>query len=712
MRLISIRIENFGKLNNFDLTLDNGKNVILHDNGYGKTTLATFIKVMFYGFEDEGARKVVRERDKYKPWQGGVYGGTIRFEAGGRIYALRRTFGDKPVNDEFEIRDTATNIISNDYSLNIGEELFLLDAESFKKAMYIGQNSVMTSTTGRINSHVTTGADALEDLDGFDRAIKAIEDRQNNISERRKTGELYKKKEELSAIEREITKEESLNHSYSDLCARISDCKSAIGKLKAEEDNLYVKQKEISRKKDLTALKKEYDLLAGAVTATGNKVKEYKAEFKGRIVSEAEVEVMLTRNTELISAKSAADAHKLSEEELRRMDELKTEISRGTEEPEIGHKPVYNKPIMEAIGIIVAILGMAAGAAIMIMSRNYVVGGILIGIGLALLAGSVIFMFARKNKYRMAVATWQAEVAAEKKRLEDMRHLNEIEYDRLSSKKSEYESKSVEALKIRGEIAEFLAGAGIVAEANPMQQLLSLQDLTVNYRHAMLACEEAGKKLESFIKGTPDIEEVKACTKTESVDELTDINARLKEIDIEEDSIKANLKIYDGNLEELNELFEGIEDAKSRRDVLSEEIAAGRKEAVILEKTNGYLQQAKASFISRYTAPVLDAFKKYYGMLADDKEKFLLDANINITKEEEGAQREIEALSSGNRDLVGLALRMAFVSAMTKKERPFIIMDDPFVNFDTRRVERAKRFLNEISKEYQVIYRTCYDTRA
>ncbi|MCR5374456.1 MAG: AAA family ATPase, partial [Lachnospiraceae bacterium] len=567
MRLISIRIENFGKLHDFDLVLDSGKNVILHDNGYGKTTLATFIKVIFYGFDDEGARRVTRERDKYKPWQGGVYGGTIRFEAGGRTYVLRRTFADKPANDEFELRDTATNIISTDYSLNIGEELFMLDAESFKKAMYIGQNSVMTSTTGRINSHVTTGADALEDLDGFDRAIKAIEDRQNNISERRRTGKLYKKKEELSAIEREITKEESLNHSYSDLCARISDCKSAIGKLKAEEDNLYVKQKEISRKKDLAALKKEYDLLAGAVTATGNKVKEYKAEFKGRIVSEAEVEVMLTRNTELISAKSAADAHKLSEEELRRMDELKAAISRGTEEPEIGHKPVYNKPIMEAIGIIVAILGMAAGAVIMIMSRNYVAGGILIGIGFALLAGSVIFMFARKNKYRMAVATWQAEVAAEKKRLEDLRRLNEMEYDRLSSKKSEYESKSVEALKIREEIAEFLAGAGIVAEANPMQQLLSLQDLTVNYRHAMIACEEAGKKLESFIKGNPDIEEVKACIETESVDELTDINARLKEIDIEEDSIKANLKIYDGNLEELNELFEGIEDAKSRRDV-------------------------------------------------------------------------------------------------------------------------------------------------
>ena len=213
MRLISIRIENFGKLHDFDFVLDSGKNVILHDNGYGKTTLATFIKVMFYGFDDEGARKVTRERDKYKPWQGGVYGGTIRFEASGKTYALRRTFGDKPANDEFELRDIATNIVSTDYSTNIGEELFLLDAESFKKAMYVGQNSVMTTTTDRINSHVTTGAEALEDLGGFDRAIKAIEDRQNNISERRKTGEIYKKKEELSAMERELTKEESLNQS-------------------------------------------------------------------------------------------------------------------------------------------------------------------------------------------------------------------------------------------------------------------------------------------------------------------------------------------------------------------------------------------------------------------------------------------------------------------------------------------------------------------
>ena len=712
MRLISVRIENFGKLHDFDLTLENGKNVILHDNGYGKTTLATFIKVMFYGFDDEGARKAVRERDKYKPWQGGVYGGTIKFEAGGKDYILRRTFGDKPANDELELRDAATNLISTDYTNNIGEELFLLDAESFKKAMYIGQNSVMTSTTDKINSHVTTGAEALEDLGGFDRAIKTIEDRQNALSERRKTGELYKKKEELSSLEHELTKATSLNQSYGDLCAKISECKSAIGRLKTEEDNLYAKQKEISRKKDLAALKKEYDLLTGAVTATENKVKEYKAEFKGRIVSEAEVETMLNRNSDLISAESAADAHKLGTEELRRLDELKAAISQEMGEPEIGQAPMYRKPIVEIVGMVFAVLEMAAAIAIMILYHNYVVGGLLAGSGLVMLVCLIMLIFARKNKYNMAVTTWQAEVAAQKKRLEDLRHLNEMEYDRLSSKKAEYESKSAEALKVREEIAEFLASAGMVAEANPMPQLLSLQDLIEDYGHALEAYEEAGKKLESFIKNTSDIEEVKACTAIESADELTGINIRLKEIDIEEEEIKANLKIYDGNMEELNELFEGIEDAKNRRDALSEEITAGKKEAIILEKTGEYLQKAKSSFISRYTAPVLDAFKKYYGMLGSDKEKFLLDANINITKEEEGAQREIEALSSGNRDLVGLALRMAFVSAMTKKEQPFIIMDDPFVNFDTARVEAAKHFLDEVAKEYQVIYLTCYDKRA
>ncbi|HOO79294.1 MAG TPA: AAA family ATPase, partial [Lachnospiraceae bacterium] len=66
----------------------------------------------------------------------------------------------------------------------------------------------------------------------------------------------------------------------------------------------------------------------------------------------------------------------------------------------------------------------------------------------------------------------------------------------------------------------------------------------------------------------------------------------------------------------------------------------------------------------------------------------------------------------GNQDLVAICLRLALIHAMYQNEKPFIIIDDSFVNLDDEKVELAKKFLTTIAQEYQVIYFTCHDSRA
>ena len=61
--------------------------------------------------------------------------------------------------------------------------------------------------------------------------------------------------------------------------------------------------------------------------------------------------------------------------------------------------------------------------------------------------------------------------------------------------------------------------------------------------------------------------------------------------------------------------------------------------------------------------------------------------------------------------MVNICLRMALVDAMYKEEKPFLVMDDPFVNLDKEKMELAKGFLRAISKEYQVLYFTCHESR-
>ena len=102
MRLISCHIENFGKFSNFDLSFQEGCNIICEENGWGKSTLMAFLRVMLFGFANEGKRNdLENERRRYKPWQGGAYGGSLTFEADGRQYICYRTFGDKEKEDHF-----------------------------------------------------------------------------------------------------------------------------------------------------------------------------------------------------------------------------------------------------------------------------------------------------------------------------------------------------------------------------------------------------------------------------------------------------------------------------------------------------------------------------------------------------------------------------------------------------------------------------------
>ena len=53
MKLIACHIDNFGKLSQLDLEFGQGLNVIHEANAWGKSTLAAFLRVMFYGFDSK-----------------------------------------------------------------------------------------------------------------------------------------------------------------------------------------------------------------------------------------------------------------------------------------------------------------------------------------------------------------------------------------------------------------------------------------------------------------------------------------------------------------------------------------------------------------------------------------------------------------------------------------------------------------------------------
>ena len=132
MKLIRCHVENFGILSDFDYNFFPGLNTINEQNGWGKSTFSVFLKVMFFGFENEKKRtSLEKERTRYMPWKGGAYGGWIIFEAKGKQYRLERFFGEREREDSFVLYEEKTGLFSHDFSKDIGKELFQFDERSF-----------------------------------------------------------------------------------------------------------------------------------------------------------------------------------------------------------------------------------------------------------------------------------------------------------------------------------------------------------------------------------------------------------------------------------------------------------------------------------------------------------------------------------------------------------------------------------------------------
>ena len=119
MRLVSCEIGGFGKISAYSHTFREGLNAFCEDNGWGKTTFSVFVKAMFYGME-YSRKQGLSEREHYRPWDGGVYGGSLVFEVGGRRYRVERTFGKKDKDDTFALYDDVTGKPSEDFGVNLG----------------------------------------------------------------------------------------------------------------------------------------------------------------------------------------------------------------------------------------------------------------------------------------------------------------------------------------------------------------------------------------------------------------------------------------------------------------------------------------------------------------------------------------------------------------------------------------------------------------
>lgn len=245
MKINKIYISAFGGLKDFTLDLKDGLNVVYGNNEDGKSTVAAFIKAMFFGTGKKTQNLSESIRQKYTPWDGSPMAGRIYFEHDKKDYCLEREFRKSDSTDRILLTDTTLGKQINT-SDNVGNMFFGMSAATFERSLFIdagGNFSKDSVAAGEINAKLSNIAlTGTEDV-SYQKIEKVLSDAKNKIIS--KTGRAGSFAEDLRMYD-------SLNERLknADFDARKkAELTDKLSKSRAEYEGLYA---EYSRLKTLT----------------------------------------------------------------------------------------------------------------------------------------------------------------------------------------------------------------------------------------------------------------------------------------------------------------------------------------------------------------------------------------------------------------------------------------------------------------------------
>ncbi len=194
------------------------------------------------------------------------------------------------------------------------------------------------------------------------------------------------------------------------------------------------------------------------------------------------------------------------------------------------------------------------------------------------------------------------------------------------------------------------------------------------------------------------------------MDDESELKKLSREVDILErnrDELKDAVAKIQGELKGLS----FSEEDKIRMEEVEasfvEELNHWQKKIKILETTRDLLSDAREKTLIGVKDRLIDYVSGFLDKISGGKyKKISIDQNFSfkVFSDEKGSEIIPEDdLSRGAIDQFYLALRFAFAKVLAKNKKSFMVLDDPFHNFDEDRKLRTKKLLQDLSVEFQVI---------
>ena len=765
MKLIKCHIENFGKLHNFDFNFSIGLNSIKEENGWGKSTFATFIKSMFYGLPSTTKRNLdENERKKYTPWQGGNFGGNIEFEIGGKQYRIERFFGKNNAEDTFSLIDIDTGKQSKDYNENIGEQIFDLDEDAFERCIFIPQKALNSSINESISNKLTNLIQGTTEKYNYENAQDMLDKKRASLSNNKGTGQIQTLESQIEDIAGKINELNTSTFAIADIQNKVDKYDKNIAEVLQDQEKIKKQIQEYSKAQQKVANKELYDRLNNKTITTNKELKEKEQILNGINTNQVEVDTYISIQNEILKYENklqinqeydyvnksyddllayfdgennipTAEKIKQINDDIVKYNNLKNQTESIAQKKQSANENSKKSKILCTVAIL-SILSLIAGAVLLktfltVAVALFVVGGVL------LLASGFMYlvnMINEKTKnlnninYEQLQSS-QNEIIKLQKEIENFVNIFEdkdtdysVAINNIIAKKKEFEiikrqkeekarenkQLSAQIYDEKQKIESYLSQFNIDKNSSFMDNLTHLKQTIIDIANLKENLKAQQDELDTFKK-----------EKNFDIDENLYLVADISQLQAQEKSYQDQIDLFREDkshcIAKINKISEEIcalDDLENEKESLENTLCELKKEFNAIKNAQKYLKCANESLAIKFVQPMKTKLNKYLKLISSkDFENLKLDTDFNISFEEYGKYREVDYYSKGYKNVIDLCMRLSLIDVLFENEKPFIILDDPFVNLDDIKTQSAKQFLQDMSNTYQIIYFSCHKSR-
>ncbi len=772
MKIKSLYIASFGGVKNLKLDFSDGFNVIYAQNECGKTTVMSFIKMMFYGSERGGNTISKNIRKKYTPWDNSQMAGSIDFIHGGKTYRLEKEFRSSNSTDKavlFDLDLSESQTVTGD----IGSKIFGLSLASFERSVFIGQFGFPESDStaeGEIASKLSNLALSGEENVSFEAVNKKLQKAKLSLmSKSGKAGEYDKNSKLLEEINEEIRKAENAKREYNikksdaeNLQAEIVLISKTAEQLKqkiaAEEDcrNFEKYQKLLSLKEKLETETDNLRLSDGEILDDNylNKVR-----FCFSKVEKAKNDA-LSKENEVVTLKKSIEAglnppENATEEnkenlkakiELLKMEreDLNQELTRRSQKlaslkeklPQAkNHKKPFNKVFLILAGVLFLISVALLFVHTVAFAISFALAVILAVLGFVIkpvdfeyyekIDSDVVFESEKIAEIEKEIAqktfcigSSSAEYEAIKAALNATTKVIENQEQMLQEANADLDRLKEVERNAYSELAE------IFYKYKKVDSLEEVKELLPEISQKAQTVREIKTELNFYLNELGGISYDTAREKLEALKGVNlDTNLNFNYLKSEYEKLiqeisdkKAKIASLAAEAKMQVSLTEKLDEYKEKQAALLEKMTAQKDYCEILDIASEVLAESFSEVHSSYGLVLENKASEIFARLTGDKySSMTISKSFDITVRETQVfgSREIDFLSSGTADQSYLSLRLAIAELICKDAEDLpIFLDDSLAQYDDVRMQKAIEFLSEYAKAHQIVMFTCHNSIA